>query len=112
MNEDPVPAQRDEITERPRLPSEEIARLGREMYERDIRHQLETDHHGEVVAIDVDSRRWAVAGDTIAAVDRLRDMEPGAVNILCERVGYPALVSFGMRGTYPWASWNRQGRCR
>ena len=38
-----------------RLPSEEVARLGQEMYQRDIRHQLEADHHGEVVAIDVDS---------------------------------------------------------
>ena len=83
-----------------RLPSEEIARLGREMYQRDIRHQLEADHHGEVVAINVDSGSWAVAGDVIAAVDRLRETEPGAVNILCERVGYPALYSFGMRGTY------------
>lgn len=83
-----------------RLPSEEIARQGQEMYQRDIRHQIEIDHHGEVDAIDVDSGSWAVAGDVIAAVDHLRETEPGAVNILCERVGYPALYSFGIRGTY------------
>ena len=102
----------DEPATSSRLPSEEIGRQGRDIYERDIRHRVEADHHGEIVAIDVDSRRWAVAGDTIAAVDRLREMEPGAVNILCERVGFPALVSFGMRGTYPRTSWNRQSRCR
>ena len=90
-----------------RPPSEEVARLGNEMYQRDIRHQIEIDHHGEVVVIDVGSGSWAVAGDVIAAVDRLRETEPGAVNILCERVGYPAHRSFGMRGTYR-ASCSRQ----
>ena len=93
-----------------RLPSEEIARLGREMYQRDIRHQLEADHHGEVVSIDVDSGSCAVAGDVITAVDCLREMEPGTVNILCERVGYSALRRFGMRGTHRRASCNRQDR--
>ena len=78
-----------------RYPTEQTARLGRALYRRDIRHQLVADHHGEVVAIDVDSGRWAVAGDTIEAVDRLREMVPGAINILCEMVGYRALVSFG-----------------
>ena len=65
------------------------------MYKRDIRHQLVADHHGEFVAIDVDSGRWAVASDTMEAVDRLREMVPSAINILLERVGYRALVSFG-----------------
>ena len=93
-----------------RLPSEEVARLGREMYQRDIRHQLEANHHGEVVSIDVDSGRWPVAGDAIAAVGLLRGTEPGAVSILCDRVEYPAHRSFSMRGTYR-ASCNRQDRC-
>ena len=79
----------------PRRPREETARLGKELYERDIRRQVEADHHGEVVAIDVDSESWAVADGEIAAVDRLRETHPGAVNILCERVGYRALRSFG-----------------
>lgn len=78
-----------------RYPPEQTARIGRSMYTRDLRHRLVADHHGEVVAIDVDSGRWAVAGDTMEAVDRLREMQPGAINILLERVGYRALVSFG-----------------
>ena len=78
-----------------RYPPEQTARLGRAMYRRDIRHQLVADHHGEVVAIDVDSGTWAVAGDTNEAVDGLREVVPGAINILLERVGYRALVSFG-----------------
>ena len=78
-----------------RRPREETARLGREMYERDIRGQVEAGHHGEVVAIDVDSGSWAVADGEVAAVDRLRAMCPSAVNVRCERVGYRALRSFG-----------------
>ena len=78
-----------------RRPTEDTARLGKEIYERDIRRQVEADHHGDVVAIDVDSGSWAVAEGEVAAVDRLRAMRPGAVNVLCERVGYRALRSFG-----------------
>ena len=74
---------------------EETARLGKDIYERDIRGQVEADHHGEIVAIDVDSETWAVAEGETAAVDRLRAIRPSAVNILCERVGYRALRSFG-----------------
>lgn len=38
----------------PRLPSNETARLGGEMYERDIRHLVEPDPDGAIAAIDVD----------------------------------------------------------
>ena len=85
----------DETTASSRIPSKEIAQQGRDLYERDIRHQLEADHHGEIVAIDVTSGRWAVASDAMEAVDLLRKMEPDAVNILCEKVGYRGLSSFG-----------------
>jgi len=39
----------------PTRPSDEIARLGDEIYERDIRARVEEDHQGEIVSIDVDS---------------------------------------------------------
>ena len=69
-----------------RRPREETARLGKELYERDIRSQVEADHHGEIVAIDVDSGSWAVANGEIAAVDHLREMRPvpstSCVNVL------------------------------
>ena len=99
MNEVETPAQMREegAAASPRHPREETARLGKELYERDIRRQVEASHHGEVVAIDVDSGSWVVAEGEIAAVDRLREMRPGAVNVLCERVGFRALRSFGAR---------------
>ncbi len=78
-----------------RRPREEAVRIGKEIYERDILPQVEAEHFGEYVAIDVDSGTWVVAEREVAAVDRLREMRPGAVNVLCERVGYRALRSFG-----------------
>lgn len=78
-----------------RRPHEETARLGKEIYERDIRRQVEADHQGEVVAIDVDSGSWATGEEVLEAVDLLRAQHAGAINILSERVGYRALVSFG-----------------
>ena len=85
------------IVASPRRPHEETARLGKELYERDVRDQVEADHHGEIVAIDVDSGDWVVAAGEAVAVDRLREMHPSAINVLCERVGYRALRSFGAR---------------
>ena len=81
----------------PTLLRDEIARLGKEIYERDIRPQVETDHYGEVVAIDVDSGGWAVGEEVLEAVDRLRTQRPEATNILLERVGYRALDNLGGR---------------
>ena len=78
-----------------RRPTEEIARLGDEIYEHDIRRKVEADHHGEVVAIDIDSRCWAVGDSLTVARDRLRAERPDAVNVLFERVGFRSLDRFG-----------------
>ena len=86
----------------PIRPKEEIARLGNEIYQRDIQSKVEASHHGEVVAIDVATGTWAVGGSVIAATDRLREMRPGAVDVWLLRVGYRALHHFGgrpLRGT-------------
>ncbi len=79
----------------PTRPRDEIVRLGKEIYERDIRPQVEADHFGEYVAIDVETGDWAVADGEIAALDRLLAMRPQAIDVLMERVGYRALRSFG-----------------
>ena len=81
----------------PTRPQDEISRLGKEIYQRDIRRQVEADHHGEVVSIDVDTGAWAIAGDVLSSADRLRAQCPDAVNVWGERVGYRALASFGGR---------------
>ena len=80
---------------RQRRPRAEAVRLGKEIYRRDILPQVETGHFGEYVAIDVETGDWAVAATTRVAVERLREQRPEAVDVLCERVGYRALRSFG-----------------
>ena len=73
---------------------EETARLGKEIYERDIRHLVEADHHGQVVAIDVGSGSYAIGENAIAAAQDLRDQSPDA-RIWLMRVGHQALYHFG-----------------
>jgi len=76
-------------------PIEDVARLGREIYQRDIRWQVEADHVGEVVSIDVETGSWAMGDELLEAADRLRDKCPDAVNVWSERVGYKTMGSIG-----------------
>ena len=78
-----------------RRPRKEAVRLGKEIYKHTILPQVEADHFGEYVAIDVETGDWFIADTTRAAVERLRAQRPDAVDVLCERVGYRALRSFG-----------------
>ncbi len=78
----------------PRRSREETARLGDEIYERDIRCQVEGDHHGEIVAIDVDSGDYAIGDMAVTAAELLRKRRPYA-NIWGVRVGYRGLCHFG-----------------
>ena len=55
---------------------------------------MESDHVGEVVAIDVDNGEYAVADTALAAADALRERHP-ALNVWAVRVGYPTLRTFG-----------------
>ena len=82
---------------RPTLSNEETARLGDEIYERDVRPQVEGEHHGEYVAIDLDSGGWAVSDDLLVAAASLRAVHPDAVNVWGLRVGRRALRHFGGR---------------
>ena len=82
---------------RERRPKQETARLGDEIYRREIRAQVEAGHDGEYVAIDVDSGRWAVAADLLAAAGELRSRHPEVVDVWSVRVGHRALRHFGGR---------------
>ena len=84
-----------ETTSRPRRTIKETRRLGERIYELGIRTQVEADHHGEVVAIDVDSEEWAIAKTASAAAKLLRADSPRAIDVWMMRVGYKALRSFG-----------------
>lgn len=74
--------------------AEETARLGKAIYERDIRHLVEADHQGEVIAIDVVSGSYALGKNAIEASERLRDQHSDA-NVWLMRVGHRTLYRFG-----------------
>jgi hypothetical protein len=56
---------------RPRYSKEEFARRGDQIYDQDIRSQVEAEHHGEYVAIDIETGQWEMDPDEIVAGDRL-----------------------------------------
>lgn len=78
----------------PTRPTAETGRLGKEIYQRDIRAKVEASHLGEVVAIDVDTRDWAIANAALAAADALRQRHP-APDVWVVKVGSPTLRTFG-----------------
>ena len=82
---------------RQRRPREEAVRLGQEIYERDIRPQVEDAHHGEIISIDVESGNWAVGDSVVAATDPLWEKQPDATDIYSLRIAYGVLRHFGGR---------------
>ncbi|MGH2583611.1 MAG: hypothetical protein ACRDJE_01715 [Dehalococcoidia bacterium] len=78
----------------PQRPIEETARLGDAIYENTVRARVEREHHGEVVAIDVDSGDYVVAEDALTASRRLRVRRPNA-DVWLVRVGFRALDRIG-----------------
>ncbi len=67
----------------PTRPKEQIARLGKDICQRDIRQQVENGHIGEVVAINIGTGIWAIDNEVLEAVDRLRISTPGTYEPPC-----------------------------
>ena len=62
----------------PRYAKEEFARRGNEIYERDIRPQVEADHQGKFVAIDIETGTWEMDADDYLATELLIQKIPDA----------------------------------
>ena len=78
----------------PRYSKEEFARRGDEIYERDIRPQVEATHAGEFVAIDIETGAYELDKDDYTATERLLARQPDA-QIWLLRVGHPATYRMG-----------------
>jgi hypothetical protein len=78
----------------PRYPLEELAKRGDEIYDRDIRAQVEPEHNEKIVAIDIDTGAWELDPDEDAAADRLESRLPNA-QIWVVRVGSRYVRRFG-----------------
>lgn len=76
------------------LAKEEVVRLGREMYEREIRAKVEPEHDSEFLIVDVVTGSYEVDESDVAASDRALEKNPDAVLYLM-RVGHPIAYRIG-----------------
>lgn len=76
------------------LSTDEIVRLGKEIYARDLRDRLEPCENGKYVVIDVDTREYEIDQELIQALRRLKagKHEP---RVFIGRVGSPTAVKIG-----------------
>jgi len=77
-----------------RYTAQEVARRGKVLYERHIRPEVEHEHEGRFLVMDVESGEYALADDELAAFDLARKKTPEGVLYLI-RVGRLAAHRLG-----------------
>jgi hypothetical protein len=80
----------------PRYSKEEFTRRGNEIYESQVRSQIEADNYGKIVAIDIETGAFEIANTPIEATDRLYERYPDAQPWVI-RIGHRAVYRFGSR---------------
>jgi hypothetical protein len=80
----------------PRYSKEEFARRGDEIYQTQVRQQVEEGNHGKIVAIDIETGAFELADDIVRASARLLARVPDAQTWFV-RIGYQAVYHFGSR---------------
>lgn len=80
-----------------RYSKEEMARRGQEIYESEVRQQVEAGNEGKIVAIDIDTGAFEVDEYVIPATERLFERYPDA-QPWGIRIGHPAVYHFGVTG--------------
>ena len=80
-----------------RYSKEEFARRGDEIYESQVRQQIdEESDRGKIVAIDIETGAFEVADDILPATNRLFERLPDAQPWIV-RIGHRAVDRFGSR---------------
>lgn len=74
----------------------DIADRGRQIYERDLRDELERSHTGKFLALDVDSGEHEIGDTLLEASNRLRARLPDA-SIFGQLIGRNVTYRFGGR---------------
>jgi hypothetical protein len=81
----------DTVLHTARLSGDELVRLGRELYKRDLKPLLEPDHDGEWVVIHVANGDYAVGPDKHRSLEEMQRKYPDDVFFFA-RVGHPAAI--------------------
>ena len=84
------------VVRQPRYSKEEFAQRGNELYETQIRSQVEEGNYGKIVAIDIETGAFEVADTPMLAVDQLYERKPNAQPWVI-RIGHKAVFRFGSR---------------
>jgi len=82
----------------PRYSKEEFARRGHEIYESQVRSQIEEGNHGRIVAIDIETGAFEVAHDSLTVAKQLLVRFPDA-QIFGIRIGHSAVHRFGFHSS-------------
>jgi mannose-6-phosphate isomerase-like protein (cupin superfamily) len=80
-----------------RYDKEEFAQRGKAIYESQIRPQMAPDHHGKIVAIDIETGAFELGENSLVASDQLLAHHPEA-QIWFVRVGHAAVHRLGYSG--------------
>ena len=80
--------------------AQEVARRGKEIYEREIRTEVEPEQEGRFLVVDVNSGSYALADDELEAFDRAREKTPEGLLYLI-RVGRRAAHRVGVAAGCP-----------
>ena len=72
--------------------TEEVARRGREIYEREIQTKVEPEHTGRFLVVDIVSGDYEIAEEDLEASERLLARNPHAM-LYGQPVGEPGLPS-------------------
>jgi hypothetical protein len=89
-----VPQQLDSSPRHPRYSKEEFAQRGHEIYETQIRSQVEANNHGKIVAIDIETSAYEITEDSLTAAKQLLKHYPNA-QIYGLRISHHGVHSFG-----------------
>ena len=78
----------------PRYSKQEFARRGNQIYETQVRSQVEAGNHGKIVAIDIETGAFELAENTLIAIEKLYNRYPDAQPWVI-RIGHRAVYRFG-----------------
>jgi hypothetical protein len=80
---------------RPKLSDEEITQRGKELYENNIRPQVETTENiGKIISINVETGEYEIGDDLLLTSLKLRAKQPD-VALWTERIGFNAVYAVG-----------------
>lgn len=80
----------------PKYSSAEIAQRGQALYEREIQGSLAASDRGKFLVLDIESEKYELDTDEVAAVKRARAKHPnGAFYVV--RVGHPVAYRIGLK---------------